>query len=181
MVAPPFSSEYWEGCNVNKLKYGENHEITAFCSQNKWRGLKCYAIYTLPTAAAMHNRHFLGHNQSRSLRKILARLLIITSRRKVSVLGLVTKSMLKIFIWQQLGELGRAACSELREGTRMTITKGRAVRMVMRQGAGLGVSQAIITETNQVHITNYQSKQRLLWANNPLMTCRTNQTSGIHS
>lgn len=100
--------------------------------------------------------------------KILARLLIITSRRKVSVLGLVTKSMLKIFIWQQLGELGRAACTELREGTRMTITKGRAARMVMRQGAGLGVSQAIITETNQVHITNYQSKQRLLWANNPL-------------
>lgn len=108
MVAPPFQSEYWEGCNVNKLKYGENHEITAFCSQNKRRGLKCY-IYTLPTAAAMHNRHFLGHNQSRSLRKILARLLIITSSRKVSVLGLVTKSMLKIFIWQQLGELGRAA------------------------------------------------------------------------
>lgn len=34
--------------------------------------------------------------------------------------------------------------------------------------AGLGVSQAIITETNQVHITNDQSKQRLIWANNPL-------------
>lgn len=33
---------------------------------------------------------------------------IITCRRKVSVLGLVTKSILKVCIWQQLGVLGRA-------------------------------------------------------------------------
>lgn len=131
MVAPPFSSEYWEGCNVNKLKYGENHEITAFCSQNKWRGLKCY-IYTLPTAAAMHNRHFLGHNQSRSLRKILALLLIITSSRKVSVLGLVNQKHAENIHLATAGQVRTCCCSEPREGTRMTITEGWAVRM--RQG-----------------------------------------------
>lgn len=55
----------------------------------KIKGLKYYSyIYTSPSAAAMQNRHFLGHNQSPSHQKQLAWLLIITSRRKVLVLGL---------------------------------------------------------------------------------------------
>lgn len=76
--------------------------------------------HTSSCAAAMHNRHFLGHNQSLSLQKRLAWLLIITSRRKVLVLGLVTKSILKICIWQQLGVLGRASPSEQEQGAHVT-------------------------------------------------------------
>lgn len=79
----------------------------------KIKGLKYYSyIYTSPSAVAMQNRHFLGHNQSPSHQKQLVWLLIITSRRKVLVLGLVTKSILKICIWQQVGVLGRATRSE---------------------------------------------------------------------
>lgn len=77
-------------------------------------------IHTSPSAAAMHNRHFLGHNQSPLLQKRLAWLLIITSMRKVLALGLVTKSILKICIWQQLGVSGRASCSEQEDGTHMS-------------------------------------------------------------
>lgn len=85
--------------------------------------MECYSyIYAPPSAAAMHNRHFLGHNQSPLLQRRPAWLLIITSRRKVSVLGL-TKSTLKICIWQQLGVLGRASGSEEEEGTHVTTTE----------------------------------------------------------
>lgn len=47
--------------------------------------------------------------------------------------------------------------------------------------AGLGDSQAIITETNQVHITNDQSKQRLIWANNPLNVLQNKPDFLYHS
>lgn len=75
-------------------------------------------IYTSPLCCS-HAQHTLSRPQRGlvAAEKGLARLLIITSRRKVSVLGLVTKSILKICIWQQLGVLGHAACSE-QEGAR---------------------------------------------------------------
>lgn len=75
-------------------------------------------IYTSPSAAATHNTHFLGHNEGLSLQRGLAGLLIITPRRKVSVLGLVTKSILKNM---HLATAGRAGTRCLfRAGGRQT-------------------------------------------------------------
>lgn len=78
----------------------ETTKLPLSTPKNKWRGPKCWVIYiythTPPhSAVAVHNRHFLGHNEGPSLQKGLAWLLIMTSGRKVSVLGLVTKSILK--------------------------------------------------------------------------------------
>lgn len=104
----------------------------------KIKGLKYYSyIYTSPSAAAMQNRHFLGHNQSPSNQKQPAWLLIVTSRRKVLVLEL-TKSILKICIWQQVGVLGRATRSEQEWGIHVITTQKWLIFQSEDTGVELG-------------------------------------------
>ena len=72
------------------------------------------------------------------------------------MLGLVTKSILKICILQQLGVLGHAACSELQEGTHVTATKKMYYiskggykddrQPEIRLGQGLSLLHAVIIE-----------------------------------
>ncbi len=144
----------------------------------------------------MHNRHFLGHNQSPLLQKRLAWLLIITLGRKVSVLGLVTKSILKICIWQQLGVLGRASCSEKKEGACVTTTKKRIIfqskdtvvvwgyvadrQAEIRLGLGQGLLHVVIIEKLSMFISQTKkisAEDALPSTNIPLPSTSTGKIS----